>query len=60
MIFYVKMGKNFRRKALFIADGHKTKTPVAMTYSAVVSRDLVWTALTIAALNDVDVLACHI
>jgi hypothetical protein len=56
----VKMGKNFRRKARFVADGHKTKTPAAMTYSSVVSRDLVRIALTIAALNDLDIMACNI
>jgi hypothetical protein len=33
MIFDVKVGKNFRRKARFIADGRKTKTPAAMNYS---------------------------
>jgi hypothetical protein len=60
MIFDVKMGENFRRKARFVADGHKTKTPAAMTYSSVVSRDSVRIALTIAALNDLDVLACDI
>jgi hypothetical protein len=60
MIFDVKMGENFRRKARFVADGHKTKTPAAMTYSSVVSRDSVRIALTIAALNDLDIMACDI
>ena len=60
MIFDVKMGENFRRKACFVADKHKTKTPAAMTYSSVVSRDSVQIALTIAALNDLDILACNI
>jgi hypothetical protein len=60
MIFDVKMGENFRRKARFVADGHKTKTPAAMCYSSVVSRDSVRIALTIAALNDLDILACDI
>ena len=60
MIFDVKMGKNFRRKAQFVADGHKTKTPAAMTYSLVVSRDLVRIVLTISAINYLDVLACDI
>ena len=32
IIFDVKTDKNFRRKAQFFADGHKTKTPAAMTY----------------------------
>ena len=60
MIFDVKMGKNFRRKARFVADGHKTKTPEEMTYSSVVSRYSVRIELTIAALNDLDVLTCDI
>jgi hypothetical protein len=59
-IFDVKMGENFRRKARFVADGHKTTTPAAMTYSSVVSRDSVRIALTIAALNDLDIMACDI
>ena len=54
------MGKNFRRKVRFVADGNKTKTPLTMTYSSVVSRDSVWIALIIEALNDLDVLACNI
>jgi hypothetical protein len=60
MVFDVKMGENFRRKARFVADGHKTKTPAALCYSSVVSRDSVRIALTIAALNDLDILACDI
>jgi hypothetical protein len=60
MIFDVKMGENFRCKARFVADGHKTQTPAAMTYSSVVSRDSVRIALTIEALNNLDVLACNI
>jgi hypothetical protein len=60
MIFDIKMGENFRRKARFVADGHKTKTPAAMTYSSVVSRDSVRIALTLAALNGLEVLACDI
>ena len=60
MIFDVNMGKNFRRKAQYVADGYKTKNPAAMTYSSVISRDSVWIALPIAALNDLDVLACDI
>ena len=36
-VFDVKLGENFRRKARYCADGHKTKAPKAMTYSSVVS-----------------------
>jgi hypothetical protein len=60
MIFDAKMGKNFMRKAHFVADGHKTKTPAAMTYSSKVARDSVRIALTIAALEDLDITACDI
>jgi hypothetical protein len=37
MIFYVKM-EDFRRNASFVAGGHTTDTPYAMTYASVVSR----------------------
>ena len=60
MIFDVKIGSNLRRTARLIADGHKTKAPAEMNYSAVFSRDSVQIALTIAALNELDVLACDI
>jgi len=60
MIFDIKMGENFRWKARVVADGHSTETPAALTYSSVVSRDSVRIALTIAALNDLSVLACNI
>jgi hypothetical protein len=56
LVFDVKLGENFRRKARFCADGHKTKAPAAVTYSTVVGRDSVRILLTIAALNDLDVL----
>ena len=39
MIFDLKLGENFRRKARFVADGHKTGAPAALTYSTVVARD---------------------
>ena len=60
MIFYIKTGENFRRKARMVADGHRTETPAALTYSFVVSRDSVRITLAIAALNDLSVLACDI
>ena len=49
MIFDVKLGENFRRKARFVAGGHKTVTPASITYSSVVSRDLVRICLMLAA-----------
>ena len=60
MIFDVKMGENFRRKARMVAGGHTTDVPAVLTYSSVVSRDSVSIAFTIAALNDLKVLACDI
>ena len=40
-IFDIKLREDFRRKARYVADGHKTKTPGLVTYSSVVSRDSV-------------------
>jgi hypothetical protein len=59
-VFDVKLGENFRRKARYVAGGHMTKTPTTLTYSSVVSRDSVRIALTVAALNDLDILVCDI
>jgi len=60
VIWDVKLGENFRRKARLVAGGHTTTTPTSLTYSSVVSRESVWLALTIAALNGLDILACGI
>ena len=57
MIFDVKLGENFRRKARLVAGGHMTDTPASMTYSSVVSQDSVHICLTLAALNDLKVLS---
>jgi hypothetical protein len=54
MIFDVKM-EYFRRNASFVAGGHTTDTPHSMTYASVVSRESVIIAITLAALNDLDV-----
>ena len=60
LIFDIKFGENFRRKARMVAGGHTTSTPSTLTYSSVVSRDSVRIALTIAALNGLKVLAADI
>ena len=60
MIFDVKIGEKFRRKERIVADGHKTKTPGSTSYLSVISRESVRISLKIAALNDLDVLACDI
>ena len=54
LVFDVKLGENFRRKARYCADGHKTEAPSAITYSSVVSRDSVRIMLMVAALNELD------
>ena len=56
----VKLGENFRRKAILVTGGHVTIVQSHMIYSSVVSRDSVRIALTIAALNELIVLACNI
>ena len=60
MVFDVKLGENFRRKARLVADGHKVEPTTSSTYSSVVSRDSVRIGLMIAALNGLDILACDI
>jgi Reverse transcriptase (RNA-dependent DNA polymerase) len=54
MIFNIKM--DFTRKARLLTRGDLTDTPPALTYSSVISRESVWIAFLIAALNDLDVL----
>jgi hypothetical protein len=54
VIFDVKM-EGFHRKARFVAGGHTTDTPHAMTFASVVKRESVRVSLTLTALNDVDV-----
>jgi len=58
MIFAMKI--NLTRKARFVAGGHMTDAPQSITYSSVVTRDSVRLAFLIAALNDLDILACDI
>ena len=60
MIFDIKLGENFRRKARLVGGGHTTTAPSSITFSSVVSRDSVRIALTIAALNELDIMACGI
>jgi len=58
IVFDIKM--DFTRKARFVAGGHTTETPAAMTYSSVVSRESVRLGFMIAALNGLDVMACDL
>ena len=56
LLYDVKM-EDFRSKARLVAGEHMTETPKCMTYSSVVGREPVRIALTIAALNDLQVKA---
>ena len=56
MVFDIKI-EDFQRKARFVAGGHMTEPPATLTYASVVSRETVRIALTIAALNDLEVKA---
>ena len=58
LIWDVKM--DFTQKDRWVKDGHHTPDPKESNYAGVVSRDSVITALTYAALNDVDVTAADI
>jgi hypothetical protein len=54
------MDGNFTRKARLVAGGHTTETPVAMTYSSVVSRDSIRIAFLLAPLNDLKICAADV
>ena len=54
IIFDIKID-GFKRKARMVAGGHMLDAPAVSTYSSVVSRETVRIALTLAALNDLDV-----
>jgi hypothetical protein len=60
LIFDVKLGKKFKRKARYVADGHKTDPPSTLTYASVVSRDSIRIFYLLTALNDLKVAACDI
>ena len=54
MVFDVKM-EDFRRKAWLVAGGHVTKAPATITYASIVTRESIWLALMITALNNLQV-----
>ena len=55
IVFDIKLGENFSQKSRYCADGHKTKSPAALTYSMVVSRDSVTIILTTDDMNGFEV-----
>lgn len=60
IIFDVKLGENFRRKARLVALGNLTEDPDVITFSSVVSRESVRICLLAAALNELELKACDI
>jgi hypothetical protein len=58
IVFDCKM--DLTRKWRIVAQGHLTDLPAMLTYASVVSRDSVRIALTIAALNDLEVKASNV
>ena len=59
MIFDIKI-EDFCRKARLVDGGHMIKNPECQTYSSVVSHETVRIAITIAALNELEVKASDI
>jgi hypothetical protein len=59
MIFDVKTG-SLQRKARYVAGGHTTEAPAAITYASVVSRESVRLGLLIAGLNGLSILSADI
>jgi hypothetical protein len=47
--------ENFQRKARIVGNGNETGPPASLTYASVVSQESVRIALTIAALNELEV-----
>ena len=60
LIFDIKMGEIFCQNARFVTGGPMMETPNTLTYTSIVSRDLVRIALTIMALNRLGILSCNI
>ena len=54
LVFDVKM-EDFQQTARLVTGGHMTETPASVTYASVVSRESVRIALTLVALNDLEV-----
>ena len=51
---------DFTWKARWVKDSHRTADPLGTNYAGVVSRDSVWIAFTLAAMNDLDICATDI
>ena len=60
IVFDIKPGIVFRRKARYFGDGHKTEPPAALAYSMVVSSDSMRIILTTAAINGLEVMGVDV
>ena len=60
MIFDINIGESFRCKAIMVAGDNTNNTPSYVTYSSMVSQDLVRIMLMKASLNDLDLQAVDI
>ena len=60
MIFDIKMDGKFTRKARLVDNGHTTLLASSITYSSVLSREIVGIAFLLESLNDLDIFACDI
>ena len=60
MIFDIKLGDNFSRKAQLLGRGHTTTAPSSIKLSSVVSRDSFRIDLTITLLGELYIMACDI
>ena len=58
MVFDIKM--DLTQKARLVMGGHQTDLPKESVYSSIISKDSVRIILTIAALNDLDILAADV
>jgi hypothetical protein len=58
MIFDIRM--DFTHKARLVAGGHVTDPPTSITYSSVVSLEMVRIIFVIAALNGIEIMTADI
>ena len=60
MVFDINMYGEFTRNARLVANGHTKAPPSSITYSIVVSREIVRIVFLLASLNDLDIFAFDI
>ena len=60
IVFNIKLGENFRRKARFCADGNNTESPAALTYRTVVSCNSARIISTAAAMKGLEVMGADV